>query len=431
MAKKIPYKKFENNDFINNLNYSISKDNQKNTKKQKKAVIQDDRTILNRLFFNGSHDTQTKIGILIQRSIIDISKAKYPFHIIARYVPLLIGKKRNNKDFTLKTKGIDRLLKNLVIQGHDINKSMNEMKPLELMVRLYGCSRTARGQFQDIVKAFIINGAMPYLPTNPCIREMWNPKKMREYISLWTVGEGYRFQHFRRGTPRIEIKSERSLFALNFNGSKRKFLNDRAKKIEMYMAQYFRNSATLTPEAPQNLLPKNIVLYRSIHGILAEQMIKNGFLDDNHYMAFSRSKTTSSGYLTKSSSLNEEGTDISFVLELKFGDIPPGTPLLWFKDILFGVLSKSKFERTWGKLGYVRGYHHFDNKEVILPPGKLVPLDRRELHKLHKYGQYISNQKERWNMNNLKVKDPIRIRYVPNINSKSLNGKKIIRRGVS
>ena len=397
------------------------------------------QTVLEHIMFHKNNpEYQKRIGILVQRNVLDISNTVYPFHIIATYVPLLLGQKTKSKRFfTLKAKGVERIVRQLVGKGHDINKRMfvtwpreTTISPLESMIeKYYRCKGKHRAQFQDIVDIFIKYGAKPLEVPRHVRNGVSYPKKMEEYVSHWTLGEGYRFQHLRRGTPEFIFKTEKGFLMNNFRQKKLEF----AKKIEKYMSQFLRNSALLTPQTPLTVNAKNLKLYRGLHGPLAEQMVKQGMLSDNQYMAFSRATGVSKGYINSSHSLGEnwKSGSVSFMLVIKFTDIPHGTPLIWFKDIPSRKMSQKQFEKKHRSQGFTRGYHvDMDLEEVILPPGTLVPYDDKESKKLQLYGKSLYNLetwKERDNFQNLKIKDPIRIRYIPDLDATNLTSKRIIR----
>jgi len=205
------------------------------------------------------------------------------------------------------------------------------------------------------------------------------PRTTREKrIEQWTHVNYEPVQHLRR------MKAEgRQVFFPNRN----KII---ARRVNNAIGQYMRDSGLKTPNKPPGETTK--YLYRGVDGKTAKNIIKYGGIRDGGYIAFSRSRDIASGYAA-------EG-DPSVVLRLVISDLPHGIPWIWFLG------DSSPTERNVVKSALTKA-----EEEVLLPPGSFVV---KRVYRTAKF--------------NTKVIKYIDVQYIPSVDSKTLSGKKIIRK---
>lgn len=182
--------------------------------------------------------------------------------------------------------------------------------------------------------------------------------------------------------------------------SKEVLRTDYAKEVlrtNRAIAQFMRNSGVKTPEVPMQIGMTNrtrnpTYLYRGICGEEADQLRRNGYLSGGTYISFSRSLAIARNRFTN-------GRQSCVVLRLKFSDLPHGIPLVWFSD------SSSVCQRVRGDV-----MSSCDEQEVLFPPGTIT---------LSGYVPGYDPTKDFRMVN---------VSYTPDTESKSLEGKQIIRR---
>lgn len=221
-------------------------------------------------------------------------------------------------------------------------------------------------------------------------------QKLQTLSNLWG-------QTFRRSPPRVRqshaITDWTSGLYREVQNARRKgaTLQKNSKRVNTHLAQYFRDTHIRAPYRPKMLgynadnrwLRKAkplMYLYRGLHGPLANKFVFKGKIVDKGYMAFSRDLDVASDFAEKN--------NFGIVLELAIDSIPPGTPWLWYNY------------KLQAKKGSNAHKSHAMEDEVLLPPGTL----------------------ERVGPSNSISEDLHRVRYIPDIDATSANGKRMYRK---
>jgi surface protein len=192
-------------------------------------------------------------------------------------------------------------------------------------------------------------------------------KKQKRYIFNWTTHSYRNVQNARRKGIKI---------------------GENQKKINRHLSQYFRDTTVRAPYRPKTLTiqsEREKYLYRGIHGSLADAFIRDGKIHDNGYIAFSRRPDIASSFIGNA----QEG----IILRLNINSIPRGTPWLWYDSNVHGK----------GTNSYRSSIQEY---EVLLPPGTLEKI---------KYTNIDGNE-------------GVDVKYIPDVNATSIDGKRLHRR---
>jgi hypothetical protein len=145
-----------------------------------------------------------------------------------------------------------------------------------------------------------------------------------------------------------------------------------ARQVNQRVATFMQQKAHKSPTLPR-YIPNLTTLYRGMHGPLATKIMKDGFLDDKGYIAFSRSMPIARSFASKLWFIK------GIVLVLRTKDVPPGTPWIFFNKVERGkkLPTQSIFNDDSINLkGHRRRTNMapsvLDEGEVLLPPGRIV-----------------------------------------------------------
>lgn len=181
---------------------------------------------------------------------------------------------------------------------------------------------------------------------------------------------------------------------------------DSSVRTNRAIAQYMRDSGLKAPMIPTHIKPlpqystKKLdgqYIFRGVHGPQASSLVSKGSVVSKGYLPFTRSSKIAVGF---AESGIMQGATPAIVLCLKVSTIPHGTPWIWFDD-------RRSCQRGRGS---VRSAAPVE-KEVLLPPGKLK-LEEPAPHFLK------GSMTVPW----------VTVSYTPDQKSRSLDGKRIIRR---
>lgn len=243
------------------------------------------------------------------------------------------------------------------------------------------------------VGGFIFRGARSFVPRGwsiPYVKMMMG--KMMSKRERYPTGRNWTILHW-TGEHYQNIQDFRRLKPREFNTMKD--LNENAKhtvRIDDAVAQYMRNSGLKTPHKPR--IFENVrYLYRGFHGEMAKKFKHTHRLQDHGFLAFSRSYHVAERY-------GRGGV----VLRLDTWKLPDGIPWVWFHGEMCNTKPPPRGMRNT-LVGTCE-----EEEEVVLPPGELISRSVFLPKEPHSNTHYYT------------------IEYVPSMNSKSLSGKKIIRR---
>jgi len=187
-----------------------------------------------------------------------------------------------------------------------------------------------------------------------------------------------------------------------------------AERINRGIATFMQRRAPRAPVIPRQMQmlddpPK--FLYRGLNGPLAKRFLKDKHIQDNGYLAFSREPGPARFFAVKKWSPFDRNSGVILVLPIK--TVPTGTPWIWFiADAIADGQAFNSYKTT-------RRYTNMslsimDEKEVLLPPGRVVAVKRATAAERKACGL---------------IRVPVHvymIAYYPNMSSKSLAGKKIM-----
>lgn len=194
-----------------------------------------------------------------------------------------------------------------------------------------------------------------------------NPRSQKHHIKKWTTPFYRQIQDARR------------------KGSEA--TND-VERINRYLAQRFRDTTIRAPLVPREFQHTEYI-YRAVHDFIEESLMRDGYFHDKGYVAFSRSLEVAKKF----------GTTI---LRLRVGDVPRGTPWIWFKHHEYGSNVQRRRRHMESSI---------DEQEVLLPPG-VVKLQRRiRLPNLEpQYRVFDATYEPSWNAKSVRG-HPIHRRY--------------------
>lgn len=347
------------------------------------------------------------ICTIFKTNSIRLTEALHPFHVLVVAISYC-----HSKPFDT-TRKVKKIVDYLVSQGYDINehldrflvnnKNITAIPPgtaIQFLERRLSKGWTgewvpARQRIakegikalRDLHSIMVSRGAKTTTGRHSQ-RKKGVGSPMSRYISEWTTGAYRQVQNARR-QPGQSTPSKNT------------------ERINRYVAQAFRNHGTRAPVIPReftvqwtgtvgspvtNARPQ--YLYRGIHNPLADTLMKQCFLKDAGYMAFSRNPHMAFEFANK----GVQG----IVMRLSIDSIPRGTPWLWFN-------SDTKYN---GRNVYTS---NIDEEEVLLPPGTL----RR--------GNPVPVGNEYNNMLPYNI-DMYNVAYIPDTQATSVTGARMYRK---
>lgn len=212
-------------------------------------------------------------------------------------------------------------------------------------------SKTNKKAFENLIKQH-------YKPTSAPPNHGYKRKQINGVLN-WT-SYGYRnIQDLKRKGRLQESRW--------FGPRRKKFRSTRektARQVNQRLATFMQQKAHKSPQMPR-YITQLYTLYRGMHGPLAKKIIRDGFLDDKGYIAFSRSMPIARRFA---------GTGIMLVLRVK--DVPHGTPWVFFNKVQLDdrkpLFSDNGLDLKMHRRRTNMAPSVLDEGEVLLPPGRLV-----------------------------------------------------------
>ena len=317
------------------------------------------KLVLMACLFSPRH-TQTRIVChVLWTQRLKLSQSKYPFHLL---VPLVDSLSFpcwvDGSPFEQRKKSkLGPIVDHLISKGFDINaveplSKTTAMAWLQEHIKAYESSN----RWQDIRRRLVnLRGIFVSRGATGAVKQgsKKDRPKRRDVIKKWTTVAYRNIQDIRRGVTKTHLQN--------------KDVFKSAQRINTALAQEMRNTGLRAPVIPRKFqeIPgssslvwspyqrKVKYLYRGIHGPLFKEFFEKKKINDNGYIAFSRSKTVARQFA--------KGNPI---MRLKIATgIPRGTPWLWFHE-------KPGSNRK--RRGDDMMESDIAEGEVLLPPGTII-----------------------------------------------------------